>query len=162
MPVPPATGDLASALACRERDSKARGDTQVRPTWSAIRGSPEPTRIAPCRASRGLRSDLVDPAIAAHHGRVVKRTGDGSIIEFQKRGRRGALRDRECRTALSSATPFCRMSDASSSVTASICATWSKRADGDLMGDGVNIAARLEGIAEPGAICLSEDAYRQK
>src|SRR5271166_2217214 len=37
----------------------------------------------------------------------------------------------------------------------------SKEADGDLMGDGVNIAARLEGIAAPGAICLSEDAYRQ-
>ena len=36
-----------------------------------------------------------------------------------------------------------------------------EEADGDLMGDGVNIAARLEGIAEPGAICLSEDAYRQ-
>ena len=35
------------------------------------------------------------------------------------------------------------------------------QADGDLMGDGVNIAARLEGIAKPGAICLSEDAYRQ-
>ena len=34
-------------------------------------------------------------------------------------------------------------------------------ADGDLMGDGVNIAARLEGMAKPGAICLSEDAYRQ-
>ena len=37
----------------------------------------------------------------------------------------------------------------------------SKEADGDLMGDGVNIAARLEGIAAPAAICLSEDAYRQ-
>ena len=36
-----------------------------------------------------------------------------------------------------------------------------EEADGDLMGDGVNIAARLEGIAEPGGICLSEDAYRQ-
>ena len=36
-----------------------------------------------------------------------------------------------------------------------------EEADGDLMGDGVNIAARLEGIAQPGAICLSEDAYRQ-
>jgi adenylate cyclase len=36
-----------------------------------------------------------------------------------------------------------------------------EEADGDLMGDGVNIAARLEGVAEPGAICLSEDAYRQ-
>src|SRR5207245_7456548 len=36
-----------------------------------------------------------------------------------------------------------------------------QESDGDLMGDGVNIAARLEGIAKPGAICLSEDAYRQ-
>ena len=36
-----------------------------------------------------------------------------------------------------------------------------EESDGDLMGDGVNIAARLEGIAQPGAICLSEDAYRQ-
>jgi adenylate cyclase len=36
-----------------------------------------------------------------------------------------------------------------------------EEADGDLMGDGVNIAARLEGVAQPGSICLSEDAYRQ-
>jgi adenylate cyclase len=36
-----------------------------------------------------------------------------------------------------------------------------EESDGDLMGDGVNIAARLEGIADPGGICLSEDAYRQ-
>ena len=36
-----------------------------------------------------------------------------------------------------------------------------EESDGDLMGDGVNIAARLEGVCEPGAICLSEDAYRQ-
>ena len=33
--------------------------------------------------------------------------------------------------------------------------------DGDLMGDGVNIASRLEGVAKPGGVCLSEDAYRQ-
>jgi adenylate cyclase len=36
-----------------------------------------------------------------------------------------------------------------------------EESDGDLTGDGVNIAARLEGVAVPGAICLSEDAYRQ-
>jgi adenylate cyclase len=36
-----------------------------------------------------------------------------------------------------------------------------EESDGDLMGDGVNIAARLEGIVTPGAICLSESAYRQ-
>ena len=57
--------------------------------------------------------------------------------------------------------PVFRRSAASSFASAFISATWSRRADGDLMGDGVNIAARLEGIAKPGAICLSEDAYRQ-
>src|SRR6516162_280434 len=72
---------------------------------------------------RTLRSDLIDPTIAVHHGRIVKRTGDGGIIEFR------------------------------SVVVA--------ENDGDLMGDGVNIAARLQGVAKPGAICLSEDAYRQ-
>ena len=43
---------------------------------------------------RGLRSDLIDPAIAAHHGRIVKRTGDGSSHRVSQRGRRRALRDR--------------------------------------------------------------------
>ena len=47
---------------------------------------------------RGLRSDLIDPAIAAHHGRIVKRTGDGSIVEFRSVVERCAARLR-CRLA---------------------------------------------------------------
>ena len=50
---------------------------------SATAGSRARTRIARCRALRALRSDLIDPAIAAHHGRIVKRTGDGAIVEFR-------------------------------------------------------------------------------
>ena len=53
------------------------------PTWSATAGSPAPTRIARSPRLRGLRSDLIDPAIAAHHGRIVKRTGDGFLVEFR-------------------------------------------------------------------------------
>jgi hypothetical protein len=53
---------------------------------------------------RGLRSDLIDPAIAVHHGRVVKRTGGGSLIESRSRSPRCVARSR-CRTACSSATP---------------------------------------------------------
>jgi adenylate cyclase len=49
--------------------------------WSAITVSPAEDRT-PSRLG-GLRSDLVDPAIAALHGRIVKRTGDGSLIEFR-------------------------------------------------------------------------------
>jgi adenylate cyclase len=48
--------------------------------YSRLAGADEDRTLA---RLRGLRSDLIDPAIAAHHGRVVKRTGDGSIIEFR-------------------------------------------------------------------------------
>jgi adenylate cyclase len=48
--------------------------------YSRLAGADEERTLA---RVRGLRSDLIDPAIAAHHGRIVKRTGDGSIIEFR-------------------------------------------------------------------------------
>ena len=53
------------------------------PMWLATPVSPGQTRDRTLSRLRGLRSDLIDPAIAAHRGRVVKRTGDGSIIEFR-------------------------------------------------------------------------------
>jgi TolB-like protein/class 3 adenylate cyclase len=109
---------------------------------------------------RGLRSDLIDPAIAAHHGRIVKRTGDGSIIEFRSvvDAVRCAIEvqtgvsERNAGVALDKRIEF-RIGIHLGDVV--------EENDGDLMGDGVNIAARLEGIAAPGDICLSEDAYRQ-
>jgi adenylate cyclase len=109
---------------------------------------------------RGLRSDLIDPAIAAHHGRVVKRTGDGSIIEFRSvvDAVRCAI---EVMTGLiernAGVAPDKRIEFRIGIHLGDVV----EEADGDLMGDGVNIAARLESIAQPGAICLSEDAYRQ-
>jgi adenylate cyclase len=109
---------------------------------------------------RGLRSDLIDPAIAAHHGRTVKRTGDGSIVEFRSvvDAVRCAIEvqigliERNAGVAEDRRIEF-RIGIHLGDVV--------EEADGDLMGDGVNIAARLESIAKPGAICLSEDAYRQ-
>jgi adenylate cyclase len=109
---------------------------------------------------RGLRSDLIDPAIAAHHGRIVKRTGDGSIIEFRSVVDavncaievQRAMVERNAEVAPDKRIEF-RIGIHLGDVV--------EEADGDLMGDGVNIAARLEGVAKPGAICLSEDAYRQ-
>ena len=109
---------------------------------------------------RGLRSDLIDPAIAAHHGRIVKRTGDGSIIEFRSvvDAVRCAI---EVQTGMvernAGLTPEKRIEFRVGVHLGDVV----EESDGDLMGDGVNIAARLEGIAAPGAICLSEDAYRQ-
>jgi adenylate cyclase len=109
---------------------------------------------------RGLRSDLIDPAIAAHHGRIVKRTGDGILIEFRSVVDavrcaievQNGLIERNAGVAEDRRIEF-RVGVHLGDVV--------EESGGDLMGDGVNIAARLEGIAKPGAICLSEDAYRQ-
>jgi adenylate cyclase len=109
---------------------------------------------------RGLRSDLVDPSVAAHRGRIVKRTGDGSIIEF-----RSVVDAVRCAVEIQNG-----MAERNAGVNEDRRIEFRigihlgdvvEESDGDLMGDGVNIAARLEGICKPGAVCLSEDAYRQ-
>jgi adenylate cyclase len=109
---------------------------------------------------RGLRSDLIDPAIDAHHGRIVKRTGDGILVEF-----RSVVDAVRCAIEVQSA-----MVDRNSGVSPDHRIEFRvgvhlgdvvEEADGDLMGDGVNTAARLEGICEPGGICLSNAAYEQ-
>jgi adenylate cyclase len=109
---------------------------------------------------RGLRGDLIDPAVDAHHGRIVKRTGDGSLIEFRSVVDavrcaievQSGLAERNAGLAPERRIEF-RVGIHLGDVV--------EEADGDLMGDGVNIAARLESIAKPGAICLSEQAYWQ-
>jgi adenylate cyclase len=109
---------------------------------------------------RGLRSDLIDPAIAAHHGRIVKRTGDGNLIEFRSvvDAVRCAIEVQSGMAERNAGLPAERRIEFRVGIHLGDVV---EEADGDLMGDGVNIAARLEGIAKPGAICLSEDAYRQ-
>ena len=118
------------------------------------------TRIRILARLRTLRSDLIDPTIAVHHGRIVKRTGDGSIIEF-----RSVVDAVNCAIEVQRAmvernaevTPDKRIEFRIGIHLGDVV----EESDGDLMGDGVNIAARLEGICEPGGICLSDDAYRQ-
>jgi TolB-like protein/class 3 adenylate cyclase/Flp pilus assembly protein TadD len=109
---------------------------------------------------RGLRSDLIDPAIDAHHGRIVKRTGDGILIEFRSvvDAVRCAIEVQNGMAERNAGLPPERRIEFRVGVHLGDVV---EEGDGDLMGDGVNIAARLEGIAAPGAICLSEDAYRQ-
>jgi TolB-like protein len=109
---------------------------------------------------RGLRSDLIDPAIAVHHGRTFKRTGDGILIEFRSvvGAVRCAIEVQNGMVERNAGLPEDRRIKFRIGVHLGDVV---EEADGDLMGDGVNIAARLESIAAPGAICLSEDAYRQ-
>src|SRR6266576_5123345 len=125
--------------------------------YSRLAGADEDRILARLRT---LRSDLIDPTIAVHNGRVVKRTGDGALVEFRSvvdavrcaievqngmvERNAGVQQDRRIEFRIG-----IHLGDVVEEI------------DGDLMGDGVNIAARLEGLAMPGAICLSEDAYRQ-
>jgi class 3 adenylate cyclase len=125
--------------------------------YSRLAGADEDRTLARLRT---LRSDLIDPTIAVHHGRVVKRTGDGSIIEFRSVVDavncaievQRAMIERNAEVAPDKRIEF-RIGIHLGDVV--------EESDGDLMGDGVNVAARLEGVAKSGAICLSEDAYRQ-
>jgi TolB-like protein len=109
---------------------------------------------------RALRSDLLDPTIALRHGRVVKRTGDGVLIEFRSvvDAVRCAIEVQNGMVERNTGLPPGRRIELRVGIHLGDVV---EESDGDLMGDGVNIAARLEGIAKPGAICLSEDAYRQ-
>ena len=109
---------------------------------------------------RTLRSDVIDPTIDLHNGRVVKRMGDGVLVEFRSvvDAVRCAIEVQTAMIERNAGLPEDRR------ITFRIgihLGDVVEEADGDLMGDGVNIAARLEGIATPGTICLSEDAYRQ-
>jgi adenylate cyclase len=125
--------------------------------YSRLAGADEDRILARLRT---LRSDLIDPLISVHHGRIVKRTGDGSIIEFRSVVDavrlaievQSAMVDRNAEVPADRRILF-RIGIHLGDVV--------EERDGDLMGDGVNIAARIESIAEPGAICLSEDAYPQ-
>jgi TolB-like protein/class 3 adenylate cyclase len=125
--------------------------------YSRLAGADEEGTLARLRA---LRGDLIDPTIATHRGRIVKRTGDGLIVEF-----RSVVDAVRCAVEVQN-----RMIERNAGVPEDRRVLFRigihlgdivEESDGDLMGDGVNIAARIEGVAKPGAICLSEQAYWQ-
>jgi TolB-like protein/class 3 adenylate cyclase/Flp pilus assembly protein TadD len=125
--------------------------------YSRLAGTDEERTLARLRA---LRGDLIEPAVAAHHGRVVKRIGDGILIEFRSvvEAVRCAIEVQTGMVERNTGLPPERRIVFRAGIHLGDVV---EENDGDLMGDGVNIAARLESICEPGAICLSEDAYRQ-
>ncbi len=124
--------------------------------YSRLMGVDEESTLARLKA---CRRELIDPKIAEHRGRVVKTTGDGILVEFPSVV--DAVR--------------CAMDMQRGMAERNLDTADEQRIDfrvginlGDIMidaedihGDGVNIAARLEGIAEPGGICLSDSAYQQ-
>jgi adenylate cyclase len=102
---------------------------------------------------KALRTEIIDPQIAGHRGRIVKTTGDGLLVEF------GSVVDAlrcaaEVQAALTASnaplSPERRIEFRIGIHQGDIVVE-----DGDIFGDGVNVAARLEGLAEPGGICVS-------
>jgi TolB-like protein/class 3 adenylate cyclase/tetratricopeptide (TPR) repeat protein len=125
--------------------------------YSRLVGADEERILARLRT---LRSDLIDPIISVHHGRIVKRTGDGSIIEFRSvvDAVRCAIEVQNGMAIRNAGVP----ADERIAFRVGVhLGDVVEEADGDLMGDGVNIASRLEGLSEPGGICLSAAAYEQ-
>ncbi len=108
---------------------------------------------------RTFRKTLVDPEIAAHRGRIVKNTGDGILVEFASAvdaARCAVDIQRAIAKANAGVSPELRIEFRIGVHVGDIIID-----DNDIFGDGVNIAARLEGVAEPGGVCISDDAHRQ-
>ena len=125
--------------------------------YSRLTGTDEEGTLVRLRA---LRKDVIDPTISTHHGHIVKTTGDGMLVEFAS-----VVDAVRCAVELQR-----QMLERNTGMAADKQINFRiginlgdvvVEADGDLMGDGVNVAARLENIAPPGGICLSRAAYDQ-
>jgi len=125
--------------------------------YSRLTGADEERTLARLRT---LRSDLIDPAIAVHNGRIVKRTGDGAVVEFRSvvEAVRCAI---EVQNGIAERNTGLAPDKRIEARVGVHLGDVVEEADGDLMGDGVNVAARLQSIGEPGGVCLSSAAYEQ-
>jgi adenylate cyclase len=124
--------------------------------YSRLMGSDEEGTLANLKA---LRKAIVDPTITEHRGRIVKTTGDGLLVEFASAvdAARCAIEVQNGMAKQNTDVP----PDARIEFRVGIHVGDIIIDDNDIFGDGVNIAARLEAIAEPGGICISDDTYRQ-
>jgi toxin-antitoxin system PIN domain toxin len=119
----------------------------------------EVDEVATLAALKERRREVLDPLVAKHHGRVFKVTGDGVLVEFAS-----AVNAVQCAVELQEKFGLANagVADDRRIVLRIGINLGDVMAEGsDLYGDGVNIAARLEGLAEAGGICVSGDVYRQ-
>ncbi len=124
--------------------------------YSRLMGADEEGTLSKLKA---LRKALVDPKIVEHRGRVVKTTGDGMLVEFAS-----AVDAARCAVEIQRDMALQNIDvpqDTRIEFRIGVHVGDIIIDDDDIFGDGVNIAARLEGIAEPGCVCISDDAHRQ-
>ena len=110
-------------------------------------------------ALKAYRREVIDPKIAEHRGRIVKTTGDGALVEFASAvdAVRCAMEIQRAMTERIAEIPEGRRVEFRIGINVGDIII----DEGDIYGDGVNVAARVETLASPGTICLSDDAYRQ-
>ncbi len=124
--------------------------------YSRLMGLDEEGTIARQQAHR---EEIIDPKIAAHGGRIVKTTGDGMLAEFAS-----VVDAVKCAMAIQHAMVERKQDvpeDRRIQYRAGVNVGDIIIEEGDIFGDGVNIAARLEGLAEPGGICISGTVHDQ-
>ena len=124
--------------------------------YSRLMGADEEGTLARLNAHR---REFLEPTVAEHRGRVVKRTGDGILVEFVS-----AVDATRCAIQVQHGMAQRNIGVADEQrieIRIGVHVGDIIIEEGDIFGDGVNIAARLESIAQPGGICISEDAYRQ-
>ncbi len=124
--------------------------------YSRLMGVDEEGTLA---ALKACRRELIDPKIAEYRGRIVKTTGDGALVEFAS-----AVDAVRCATEIQRAMAernTAILEDRRIELRIGINVGDVIIDEGDIYGDGVNIAARVEPLASPGTICLSENAYQQ-
>jgi formylglycine-generating enzyme required for sulfatase activity/class 3 adenylate cyclase len=124
--------------------------------YSRLMGVDEEGTLAALKAHR---SELIDPKIAEHRGRIVKNTGDGVLVEFSSvvDAVRCAVEIQRTIADRNANIPEDRRIELRIGINVGDIII----DEGDIHGDGVNIAARLETLASPGAICLSDNVYQQ-
>src|SRR4029079_8509904 len=124
--------------------------------YSRLMGVDEEATLAALKAHR---SELIDPKIAEHRGRIVKTTGDGALVEFSSAvdGVRCAMQIQRVMAERNTAIPEDHRIEFRIGINVGDIII----DEGDIFGDGVNVAARVENECEPGGVCLSDDAFRQ-
>jgi adenylate cyclase len=124
--------------------------------YSRMMGADEEGTLA---ALKNIRRDLIEPKIAEHKGRIVKTTGDGALVEFGSAvdAVRCALDVQRAAAERNANIPDDRRIAFRIGINVGDIII----DEGDIYGDGVNIAARIEPLAEPGEICISDNAYQQ-
>jgi adenylate cyclase len=124
--------------------------------YSRLMGADEEGTLAALKAHR---SELIDPKIAEHHGRIVKTTGDGALVEFASAvdAVRCAMEIQRAMAGRNVAIPEDRRIEFRIGINVGDVII----DEGVVYGDGVNIAARVETLASPGGICISDNAYQQ-